>query len=112
MFVFPLSEADNDDDDEFVLHPCAIPSSPTPHTVLKLTYSSWNLFSLSTFQVVYNTTAIWELIYECCGGDRDSLLLIITVEDDVRCCLSMFRINFSWTKTAAVFVVDRTPEDS
>lgn len=25
------------------------------------------------------------------GGDRDSLLLIITVEDDVRCCLSMFR---------------------
>lgn len=38
------------------------------------------------------------------GGDRDSLLLIITVEDDdVRCCLSMFRINFSWTKRAAGF---------
>lgn len=39
------------------------------------------------------------------GGDRDSLLLIITVEDDVRCCLSMFRINFSWTKTAAFDIV-------
>lgn len=34
------------------------------------------------------------------GGGRKSPLLIITVEDDVRCCLSMFRINFRWTKTA------------
>lgn len=40
------------------------------------------------------------------GGHRErkSPLLIITVEDDVRCCLSMFRINFRWTKTAAVCV--------
>lgn len=45
-------------------------------------------------------------------SDKGSLLLIITVEDDVRCCLSVFRINFSWTKNcaacAAVFIMDLT----
>lgn len=34
------------------------------------------------------------------GGDREPSV-IITVEKDVSCCLSMFRINFIWTKSAA-----------
>lgn len=47
MFVFPQTEAD-DDDDEAVLHPsvlsCSVPPSPPPLlTVLKLTQSSLNL---------------------------------------------------------------------
>lgn len=34
------------------------------------------------------------------GGD--GLLFIITVDEDVLCCLSMFRINFGWTEERKV----------
>lgn len=56
----------------------------------------------SPSKAVYHTSATRELIYERLRGgrgerERKSPLLIITVEDDVCCCLSMFRINFRWT---------------